>query len=80
MSAPRRINWPNAITVASAAILIATELVAMAFAGGWAIANLVGWGTYGGYALQATFLVPSLYGIYAFVRAANRAEPVFQRG
>jgi hypothetical protein len=80
MSSPSRINWPNAITVGSAAILIATELVAMAFAGGWAIANLFGWGAYGGYLLQAAFLLPSLYGIYAFVRAANRAEPVVQRG
>jgi hypothetical protein len=77
-AAARRINWSNALTVGSAAILIATELVAMSFASGWAISNLYGWGRIGEYGLQTAFMLPSLYGIYAFVKAANHAEPIFE--
>ncbi len=77
--AARRINRENALTVISAAILIGTELLAAAFAGGWAIANLFSFGLYGMYALQAVLLVPAAYGVYAFLTSANRVEPIFER-
>jgi hypothetical protein len=43
-----RINWPNVLTVISAAILISAEVFGAAFAAGWAIANLFELGDYVG--------------------------------
>src|SRR6185436_16659187 len=50
----RRVRWTSAITVFSAAILIAAEVFGAAYAGGWALANLLDlngyfgeWGTHG---------------------------------
>lgn len=74
-----RINKHNAMTVVSAGILIGTELFAAAAAGGWAISNLLGLGTYGMYALQAIFVALAGYGFLAFLRSANRSEPVFEK-
>ncbi len=53
---PRRIVWQSVITVLSAAVLISAEVFGAAFAGGWALANLMGLGDYGVYALQIAFL------------------------
>jgi hypothetical protein len=74
-SAPRRINWLNVSTVVSAAILIAAEVFGAAFAGGWAIAGLLGLGDYGVYTLQVIFFVAGIAVMVAFVRAAQRVEP-----
>ena len=41
-TAQRRIYWPSVITVVSAAILIGAEVFGAAFAGGWALAILMG--------------------------------------
>ncbi|GGE53211.1 hypothetical protein GCM10007276_32820 [Agaricicola taiwanensis] len=76
----RRINKHNAMTVISATILIGTELVAVAAAGGWAVANLFQFGSYGMYALQALFMILAFYGIHAFFKSATRAEPIFESG
>ena len=43
----RKINWLNVNTVLSAAILIGAEVFGAAYAGGWAVANLIGLGDYG---------------------------------
>jgi hypothetical protein len=74
-SAPRRINWLNVSTVVSAAILIAAEVFGAAFAGGWAIASLLGLGDYGVYALQVIFFIAGIAVMVTFVRAAQRVEP-----
>jgi hypothetical protein len=74
-SAPRRINWLNVSTVVSAAILIAAEVFGAAFAGGWAIASLLGLGDYGVYALQLVFFIAGIAVMVTFVRAAQRVEP-----
>ena len=74
-SAPRRINWLNVSTVVSAAILIAAEVFGAAFAGGWAIASLLGLGDYGVYALQVFFFLVGIAVMVTFVRAAQRVEP-----
>jgi hypothetical protein len=74
-SAPRRINWLNVSTVVSAAILIAAEVFGAAFAGGWAIAGLLGLGDYGVYALQAIFFIAGIAVMAGFIRAAQRVEP-----
>ena len=70
--APRRILWQNVSTVLSAAILIGAEVFGAAFAGGWAIANLIGLGTSGVYAFQIAFFVIGLAVMVAFVRNAMR--------
>jgi hypothetical protein len=71
----RRILWQNVSTVVSAAILISAEVFGAAFAGGWAVANLVGLGDYGVYTLQIAFFVVGLYVMANFVRNAMRIEP-----
>jgi hypothetical protein len=72
---PRRILWQNVSTVLSAAILISAEVFGAAFAGGWAVANLVGLGDYGVYALQIVFFLVGLFVMANFVRNAMRIEP-----
>jgi hypothetical protein len=52
--AGRRIKWQNVSTVLSAAILIGAEVFGAAFAGGWALANLLSLGDYGEYVLTAS--------------------------
>ena len=42
----RRIVWQNVMTVLSAAILIGAEVFGAAFAGGWAVENLTGFGSF----------------------------------
>jgi len=71
----RRILWQNVSTVLSAAILISAEVFGAAFAGGWAVANLVGLGDYGVYALQIVFFLIGLFVMATFVRNAMRIEP-----
>jgi hypothetical protein len=47
----RRILWQNVSTVMSAAVLISAEVFGAAFAGGWALANVLGIGDFGIYAV-----------------------------
>jgi len=77
---PRRILWQNVSTVVSAAILISAEVFGAAFAGGWAVANLIGLGDYGVYALQIVFFLVGLYVMANFVRNAMRVEPFTASG
>ena len=76
----RRIVWQNVLTVVSAAILISAEVFGAAFAGGWAVANLVGLGDYGVYALQIVFFLVGLFVMANFVRNAMRIEPFTTSG
>lgn len=75
----RRINWVSIMTVAGAALLIAAEVFGAAYAGGWAIASMLGLGEYGGYALQIVFFLLGLYVMGVFVRFAMRVEPFITR-
>ena len=72
---PRRISWQNVSTVLSAAILISAEVFGAAFAGGWAVANLLELGSYGVYGFQIAFFIVGLVVMVAFVRNAMRVEP-----
>ena len=74
---PRRIVWQSVITVLSAAVLISAEVFGAAFAGGWALANLMGLGDYGVYALQILFFIGGVAVMAAFIRKAMRIEPFF---
>jgi hypothetical protein len=71
----RRVNWTNVVTVLSAAILISAEVFGAAFAGGWALAVLMGLGDYGVYALQIVFFLIGMAVMASFIRGARRVEP-----
>ena len=72
---PRRIQWQNVLTVASAAILISAEVFGAAFAGSWAIASLIGLGAVGAHVLDGFFMLCGLAVMVQFLRAAHRVEP-----
>ena len=71
----RRIVWLNVVTVISAAILISAEVFGAAFAGSWAIANLLALGTLGARVLDGLFMACGIAVMVQFVRAAHRIEP-----
>jgi hypothetical protein len=72
---PRRILWDNVLTVVSAAILIAAEVFGAAFAGSWAIANLLALGPIGARTLDIVFMLCGIAVMVQFIRAARRVEP-----
>ncbi len=77
----RQINWPSVITVISAAILIGAEVFGAAFAGGWALAILLGLDDTGAHIhiLQAVLFAVGVFVMAAFIRAAQRVEPFTRR-
>ena len=79
-TAPRRIIWPSVITVISAAILIGAEVFGAAFAGGWALAILLGLDDTGAHILQAVLFATGVFIMVAFIRNAQRIEPFMRRG
>jgi hypothetical protein len=70
------INWTNALTLASVAILVGTELIGAGCAAGWAIGGLFQLGDLLTHALEAIFILLALSGLFYFVRAALRHEPI----
>ncbi|RAI31194.1 hypothetical protein [Rhodoplanes serenus] len=80
VSAQRRILWKNVTTVLGAAILIGAEVFGAGFAGGWAIANLLGLGDYGVYGFQALLMGLGAIVMVQFVRHGMRIEPFTRRG
>ena len=71
----RRILWLNVLTVVSAAILISAEVFGAAFAGSWAIANLIVLGAIGARILDGLFVLCGIVVMVQFIRAAGRVEP-----
>jgi len=71
----KRIAWLNVVTVISAAILISAEVFGAAFAGSWAIANLLALGSVGARVLDGLFMLIGVVVMVQFVRAAHRVEP-----
>ena len=78
-TAARRIIWPSVVTVISAAILIGAEVFGAAFAGGWALAILLGLDDTGAHILQAVLFAIGVLVMAAFIRAAQRVEPFTRR-
>ncbi|HLZ05415.1 MAG TPA: hypothetical protein VKR55_25110 [Bradyrhizobium sp.] len=78
-TASRQIVWSSVVTVISAAILIGAEVFGAAFAGGWALAILLGLEDTGAHILQAVLFALGVLVMIAFVRAAQRVEPFFKR-
>ena len=75
ISRPRRILWPNVLTVVSAAILIGAEVFGAAFAGSWAIANLLALGAVWAHILDGIFVLCGILVMAQFIRAARSVEP-----
>ena len=75
----REIIWPSVVTVISAAILIGAEVFGAAFAGGWALAILLGLNDTGGHIVQAVLFAIGVLIMVAFIRAAQRIEPFTRR-
>jgi hypothetical protein len=78
-TASSQIVWTSVITVISAAILIGAEVFGAAFAGGWALAILLGLDDTGAHILQAVLFGLGVLVMVAFIRAAQRIEPFFKR-
>ncbi|XIA66524.1 hypothetical protein ACFIOY_11370 [Bradyrhizobium sp. TZ2] len=75
----REIVWPSVITVISAAILIGAEVFGAAFAGGWALAILLGLDDTSAHILQAVLFAIGVMIMVGFIRAAQRIEPFTKR-
>ncbi len=72
----RPINWTNATTLASVAVLVGTELVGAGGAAGWAIGGLFQLGELLTHVLEAVLILVALVGLFYFLRAAFAHEPI----
>src|SRR3984885_5862685 len=70
------INWTNAVTLISVAILVGTELVGAGAAAGWAIGGLFQLGEPVTRALEGVLILTALTGLFYFLRAAVAHEPI----
>ena len=72
----KSINWQNCVTVVSVAILLGTELIAMAWAAGWAIGGLFQLPPDISVAIEILFVLVGCYAVFKFTRAALKVEPI----
>jgi hypothetical protein len=70
------INWTNATTLISVAILVGTELVGAGAAAGWAIGGLFQLGEPITHILEGVLVLTALTGLTYFLRAALAHEPI----
>ena len=80
LSKDRKIVWIHVLTVVSAAVLIGAEVFGAAFAGSWALSNLVGLGPTGALVLDIVFVLLGVVVMIQFIRAAQKVEPFTTRG
>lgn len=73
-----RIAWQNVVTVLSAAVLIGAEVFGAAFAGGWALANVTGYGDYAPW-VQLVLFLAGIAVMASFIRNGMKVEPFFSR-
>ena len=76
----RKIVWIHVLTVVSAAVLIGAEVFGAAFAGSWALSNLIGLGPTGAIILDIVFVLLGVVVMIQFIRAAQKVEPFTARG
>ncbi len=76
--AGKTLNRQNALTVICATILVGTEILAAALALGWAVGGLTGFGDEVTYGLIAVSFFGGLYLCWRFIKAAMRAEPIYE--
>lgn len=75
--AEKRIDWVRASTLVSVVILVGTELVGASWAAGWAIGGLAGLPPSYSRVIEILGALAGFGGLYAFVRAAIRHEPIY---
>jgi len=80
LSKDRKIVWIHVLTVVSAAVLIGAEVFGAAFAGSWALSNLMGFGPTGALVLDIVFVLLGVVVMFQFIRAAQKVEPFTTRG
>jgi hypothetical protein len=76
----RKIVWIHVLTVVSAAVLIGAEVFGAAFAGSWALSNMMGLGPTGALVLDIAFVLLGVAVMIQFIRAAQKVEPFTSRG
>ena len=76
MAISRPVNWINAVTLASVAVLVGTELIGAGAAAGWAIGGLFQLGDFVTHALEAVLVLIALTLLFYFLRAALAHEPI----
>ena len=76
MAQGKQINWRNAVTVVSVAILVGTELVGLTWAAGWALGGLFQLPPIVSAGFEVTGALIGIVLVYYFVRAALRVEPI----
>ncbi|MCB8822436.1 hypothetical protein [Microvirga rosea] len=69
-------NTRNLVTILSIMILVGTEVLGVAIAGGWAIAGLFELGNMVGYALMGIFSLFALYILSILWRRCIAVEPI----
>jgi hypothetical protein len=72
----RPVNWTNAVTLMSVAVLVGTELVGAGVAAGWAIGGLFQLGEFVTHALETVLVLFALTLLFYFLRAALAHEPI----
>ncbi len=76
MAQQKPINWRNALTIVSVAILVGTEVVGMTWAAGWALGGMFQMpGVVSAFVEMAGALLGFVL-LYYFVRAALKVEPI----
>ena len=76
MAASKPINWQNTLTIVSVGILVGTELVGMSWAAGWALGGLFDLPPALRYGIEIFSGLLGFTGLYYFLRAALRVEPI----
>lgn len=76
MADRKPINWQNTLTVVSVAILVGTELVGITWAAGWALGGMFGLPQTLRYGIEIVGGLIGFIGLYYFIRAALKVEPI----
>ena len=76
MAASRPINWTNALTLISVAVLVGTELVGAGASAGWALGGLFQLGEPITHGLEVVLVLVALTALFYFLRAALAHEPI----
>jgi hypothetical protein len=76
LAASRPINWTNAITLISVAVLVGTELVGAGASAGWALGGLFQLGDLVTHGLEVVLVLVALTALFYFLRAALAHEPM----
>ena len=76
MADTKPINWQNALTIVSVAILVGTEVIGMTWAAGWALGGLFQLPPVISAGVEIIGALSGFVLLYYFVRAALKVEPI----